>query len=283
MPKIKLLALLFPIVLILFLIPVISNNLKLFLEKQSLKPPKPYKTLAEVKGISAVNLSSESGKIKYPHDVTIVLVGDSMTDKLGNADELKGYLNEYFPNKAFEVLNYGFSSTNILSVEKRLNEEVFYFRSYRPILQIDFDLILIESMGHNPLSEYPLEEGLKVQTQALERIVAVIKTNQPRAKIVFVATLGAHKRYYALNENELSEEKRENWAKERSAYIQNHIDFAKSHTIPIINIFDKSKDSNGDVKLFYIDQADYIHPSPKGVLFISKEIAKYLAENHLIE
>ena len=114
-------------------------------------------------------------KVKYPQDFTIVLVGDSMTERLGNADEIRANLKKYYPGKTFEVLNYGFGSTNILSVEKRLTEKTFFNREFRPILDIAFDVLILESFGHNPLSEFPLEEGLKKQTAALDRIVDLIK------------------------------------------------------------------------------------------------------------
>ena len=39
--------------------------------------------------------SGEKIKIKYPQDYTIILVGDSMTEVLGNSDELRKYLKEY--------------------------------------------------------------------------------------------------------------------------------------------------------------------------------------------
>jgi hypothetical protein len=152
-----------------------------FLEKQSLKVPKPFKKLDNVQGVS---VSSESGKIKYPHDYTIVLLGDSMTETLGNADELRGYLNEYFPDKTFEVLNYGYGSTNILSAKDRLKTTTYHSnRDFRPIMDIDFDYLIIESFGHNPLSEYPLEEGLKKQTEALDDIYSLVATNKLMQKI----------------------------------------------------------------------------------------------------
>ena len=80
-------------------------------------------------------------------DYLIVLLGDSMTQALGNSDELREYMAQYYPGRTFDFLNYGFGSTNILSVEKRLTEWTFYGRDFQPIMDIDFDLILIESFG----------------------------------------------------------------------------------------------------------------------------------------
>ena len=227
---------------------------------------------------------SEDGrtKVKYPEDHTIVLVGDSMTEYLGNSDELRAYLKEHYPGKTFEVLNYGFGSTNILSVEKRLTENTYLTREYRPILNIDFDVILIESFGHNPLSDYSLEEGLKKQAEALDKIVSLIKEGNPNSKIVFVATISPNSKTYAYRSVDLTDQQREIWVKERIAYIKNHIEYAKSHNIPIVNVFEESLDETGDGNRDYISDTDYIHPSPTGVVFISKQIADFIFEQKIL-
>ena len=42
-------------------------------------------------------------KVKYPQDYTIVLLGDSMTETLGNSVELKQFLSAHYSGKTFEV------------------------------------------------------------------------------------------------------------------------------------------------------------------------------------
>ncbi len=223
-----------------------------------------------------------NNKVKYPQDFTFVLVGDSMTATLGNSDELRMYMKKYYYNKSFEFLNYGFGSTNILSVEQRLTQKTQYYREYRPILDIDFDLILIESFGNNPLSQYPLDEGLKIQTQTLDKIVSLIKNSNPRAVIVFVATIAPNSKKYGEGQVELSPEKRAEWAAERTAYIKNHIAYAQSHNIPLVNVYQKSL-LNGDGNLEYLDKTNYIHRSPSGVYFISHEIADFIYQNKILD
>ncbi len=259
-----------------------SLYLPSFLEKQSLKIPAPYKKLENIQGVS---VSSESGKVKYPQDYTIVLLGDSMTETLGNADELRGYLNEYFPDKTFEVLNYGYGSTNILSAKERLTQTTHHAgRDFRPILDIDFDYLIIESFGHNPLSEYPLDEGLKKQTEALDDIFSLVATTSGKEKLIFLSTIGTDKKTYAKNSQpDLSPEVRKQWAQERDRYIQNHLSQAKFYGIPGIDVFSASLDGNGNVKSYLVRDDDNIHPSPKGTLFISKKIADFLVENKLIK
>ena len=220
-------------------------------------------------------------KVKYPQDFTIVLLGDSMTETLGNSVELKQYLQSQYPKKTFEVLNYGFGSTNILSVMDRITKETEHGRKFRPISEIDYDLILLESFGENPLSQYGLENGLKRQNEELERIVNKLKETNPKGKIVFVATISPNKLIFAKNQVDLSPEKRAEWVNERIAYIKNHISYANTHQIPVINIFAKSLMDNGDGNPDYISTDDYIHPSPTGIIFISHEIADFIYLNNI--
>jgi lysophospholipase L1-like esterase len=222
-------------------------------------------------------------KVKYPQDYTLVLLGDSMTAQLGNSDELIANLKTYYPGKSFQVLNYGFGSTNILSVQDRLEKDTFFNRTFMPIVDIDFDLILIESFGHNPLSEYPLEEGLKKQNDALDKIISTIRKSNPKAKIVFYTTISPNKINYAKTSVSISSGKRVEWVNERISYIKNHTIYATSHGIPIINVYEKSLNKNGDGNLIYIRNDDFIHPSPTGVQLISDEIAKFIYNNKILE
>lgn len=226
-------------------------------------------------------LNKNSKQVKYPQDYTLVLVGDSMTQILGNCDELKADLKKYYPKKSFECLNYGFGSTNILSLQERLEKETFFERKFRPVTEIDFDVILVESFGHNPLSKYPLEEGLKKQTEALQEAFTTLKRTNPRAKILFMATIAPSIKKYGLGQVNLSAEKRGEWAREREAYIKNHINFAQTNNIPLINIYQKSL-KDGDLNLDLVSSSDYIHPSPTGVYFISQEIADFLYNNKIL-
>lgn len=228
------------------------------------------------------SLKSNQLKVKYPQDFVLVLLGDSMTETLGNSDELKRFLSQHYPGKTFEVLNYGFGATNILSVMDRITKETEHGRKFRPIAEIDYDLILLESFGQNPLSEYGLEEGLRRQNEELDKIVAKLRETNPEGKIVFVVTISPNKLLFAKNQVDLSAEVRAQWVNERISYIKNHIEYANSHNIPIINIFAKSLMENGDGNPDYISKDDYIHPSPTGIIFISKEIADFIYSNHLL-
>lgn len=249
------------------------KNIMARFKAQPTPPPPPI--IMEVNGKTLV---------KYPQDFTLVLLGDSMTERLGNSDEIREGIVKNYPGKTVEVLNYGFGSTNITSALDRLTTETEHHgRKFQPILNIDFQLILIESFGHNPLSQYSLEEGLKIQTETLDKIVKTITDEGRGDKIVFVGTIAPNTKTYAQNTVELTSEKRAEWAKERMAYIQNHLQYAKSHNIPVIDIYSASLDNNGDGKTVYIDSVDNIHPSPSGIVFISNQIAKSIADLQLLK
>jgi lysophospholipase L1-like esterase len=212
---------------------------------------------------------------------TIIFVGDSMTDALGpNFDALRPLLKTDLPDKVFGLFNYGFGSTNILSVDERLHHDTNYLGTELPaILSRDFDIIIIESMGHNPLSEYPLAEGLQKQTSALDSLVSQLAFFKPHSQIVFLATIAPSQQHYAQKTVDLSPSVRAQWANERRAYIENHINYAHSHNIPLIDVYHASLNADGTANLKYINHDDYIHPSVAGVELISQSIATYLDSN----
>lgn len=235
------------------------------------------KPLYQVKKI--FNPQTIPPKDKY----SIVLVGDSMTDYLGSGVEIKKYLKEYYPQKQIDIHNFSVGSTNILTLPKRLQDLTDYNGKISdPILNTDFDLIIIESFGHNPLSEYPLEEGFKKHNEALDQAILMIKQRQTWARVILMATIAPHYDRYAEGIVNLETEERIKWAKERAAYIENHIDYAKSHKMPIINVYEKSLDSAGGGNIDYIETRDFIHPSPTGIEFMAGEIAEFIFKKRIL-
>ena len=221
--------------------------------------------------------------IEQDDSYTIIFVGDSMVDSLGeNFDYLRQDFKDYYPNTVFGLFNYGYGSTNILSLEERLNSATTYRdKTNEAIIDKYIDIIIIGSFGHNPLSELPLEEGLKKQTEALNDIVLQLVTEKPNTLIVFLAEFGPSENNYAKGVVDLNSQQRSIWVNERKAYINNHIDYANGHNIPLINVYEKSL-VNEDVNLDYINKDDYIHPSSTGLIFMSKTIADFLYNNDIL-
>lgn len=225
----------------------------------------------------------EPPKIAAASSYTLIFMGDSMTESLGeNSDFLRLALTKYYPKKVFGLFNYGFGSTNILSLEDRLNNDTVYQgKNFPAILNRSFDIIFIESCGNNPLSEFPLALGLQKQTAALDKMVAELTYTHPNSLIVFIATI-APSPFYGKRTLDLSPQTRIQWANERRAYIENHISYAKRHNIPLINIYEKTLDKNGNTIAKYIESGNDIHPSVTGVSLISQMIADYLYKNSIL-
>ena len=222
-------------------------------------------------------------KIATASSYTLIFLGDSMTEALGqNFDFLRLNLAKYYPQKVFGLFNYGFGSTNILSIQDRLdNSTTYQGKDFPAILDRYFDIILIESSGTNPLSQFPLAEGLQKQSTALDIMVAKIADTHPGSLIIFMATI-APSQLYGKGVVDLSPQVRIQWANERRAYIENHISYAKRHNIPLINIYEKTLDKNGVTLTKYINTSNYIHPSASGVTLISQMIADYLSQNKIL-
>ncbi len=140
-----------------------------------------------------------------------------------------------------------------MSLPDRLEKDSTHSdRIYQAVNDINFDYIFIESFGNNPLSDLSQEEGLKKQNEILDQSIAILTKKHPNSKIIFIATIAPNKENYAKGVNNLSIDERKKWAKERSAYIKNHLKYARDHNIPIIDIYDASLTWNGDGDLRYI-------------------------------
>lgn len=226
-------------------------------------------------------------KIEKKNTYTIFMIGDSMTLALGpRGGTFNQYINELYKKDNIGILvdNYAKGSSNILSVNEELTKKTTYWDwTFEPLLSRDFDLILVESFGYNPLSPLSLEDGIKKQNEALGELMKTLITTHPNSAVVFVATIAPNKESYAkkvlLN---IPTEDRIKQAQERIAYIENHISYAKAHNIPVVNIYEKSLNVQRDGELKYINPDDYIHPSFEGVDFIGHEIANFIYENQIL-
>ena len=229
----------------------------------------------------------DAPKIGDKRVYTIVMLGDSMTHALGpHGGEFSERINEQYKPQGHEVIidNYASGSTNILSLQEAYTEKTKSWDViFDPLLERDFDMILVESFGYNPLSQYGLENGIKKQNEELDKMMKKLTAEWPNALIVFVATISPNRQYYSLSvDPDKFQSEREQLADERIAYIKNHIEYAKNHNIPLINIFEKSLTPQGDGNLEYINPSDYIHPSAVGIEFIGQELANFIYINKIL-
>lgn len=212
----------------------------------------------------------------------IIIVGDSIVASLGsNANTLRLNLINYYPDSEFVTYNYGYPSTNVLSLYPRLTEKTTNNGTEnQAILKQGFELIIIESFGNNPLSEFPLSEGLQKQDDELERSVKVILAEKPNAAIAFLTPIALDPVNYARGTVALSSEVRKQWVAERVSYIDNHRKFAEDKGIPVIDVYKASLKPDGTVDRSYVSD-DFVHPSKKGIELISKSIADYIFTNKI--
>lgn len=212
----------------------------------------------------------------------IIIVGDSMVAALGpNANRLREHLKALYPDSEFVTYNYGYAASNVLSLSERLNKTTSNQGSeLPPILGEEFELLIIESFGYNPLSQYPLSEGLNKQNEILESSVRQFLSVKPNTYLAFMTPIAPDPTNFAKTTYNLSPEIRTSWVNERIAYIENHKKFAVDREIPLIDMFELSKNTDGSVNRKLIGE-DFIHPSADGVEFMSKSIAEFIYNNHV--
>ncbi len=219
----------------------------------------------------------------------IAMVGDSMTSEIGQhggaiSDKLNVLYKSVPGDQRILIDNYARPSTSVLSLSEQLNTKLTIGKdTYEPLLSQPYDLILIESFGYNPLSEYALQDGLKKQTQILEDTMTLLSNKYPSMAVIFVATIAPNKELYAKEIlPQLTAADRLIEVEERNTYIKNHIAFAEAHGIPLIDIFDASLTKDGDGNLLYINPTDHIHPSFAGIDFIGQHIADAIYNSHIL-
>lgn len=210
----------------------------------------------------------------------IFIVGDSIANFIGsNSTMLREDLISHYPDSDFVIYNYGYPSTNILSLYERLTKNTYGNGAENPaVLGQVFELLIIESFGYNPLSEYPLAEGLKLQEEELERSVVAILTQKPNAALAFLTPIALDPVNFAKSTRDLTPEVRRAWVEERVAYIDNHRKFAEEKGIPVIDVYRASLKPDGEVDRTYISD-DFVHPSQKGIELMSRSIADYIFNN----
>lgn len=218
----------------------------------------------------------------------IAMVGDSMTNVLGiHGGALSEKLNMLYQSESGHqrilIDNYAMGSTNILELNDQMNRKVTLGNVVLdPLLSRSFDMILVESFGYNPLSQFGVTNGLEKQKETLDQAMKLLTKRYPNTAIVFVATIAPNKETYGLEENVGALSDRIAQAQERMAYIRDHMDFAKAHGIPLIDIFDASLTSDGDGNILYVSPTDHIHPSFAGIDFIDTQIANFIYQSKIL-
>ncbi len=214
----------------------------------------------------------------------IFLVGDSMTDALGpHPSQLSLRMNQRYPEKSFIIDNYSLGAQNVLNLPGLLSKPtVIDQKEEPPALERRFDILIIESFGHNPLSQFSWEEGLKKQEEVLDSLMIELSNRHPQSVVIFLSTIAPSEKDYAKGTLDLPPGLRVDYARERRAYIENFIAYAVRHGIPLVNVYAKSLRDDESLITRYVRQNDYIHPSQEGVDFIQDQLADFIIEQNYL-
>jgi lysophospholipase L1-like esterase len=214
----------------------------------------------------------------------IYLVGDSMMSAFGPRGGLfNEIISRAYPDTFFEISNYAEANQSMLLLPQRLKEPVQADHDLLLVLIIEGepDLIIIESFGYNPLSQFGTEEGLKEQEKVLTEVMMTLTNRFPNTVIMFLAAIAPDKKTYGKNVNSASADERWAQAEERIEYITNHIDYANKHNIPLSNAYEKSLDADGDGNTLYINPDDNIHPSAEGLSLMGTAMTEKIKEENI--
>lgn len=213
--------------------------------------------------------------------LNLALIGDSMIDTL-NDSTCHNSFQKYFPNIKFNFLKYGYGSTNIESALKRLTENTTYLGQEKaPILAQSPDIILIESFAYNNFGNS--QSGIERQSQALKKMVDLIKEKSPNTKVILAATIAPNSITYGngLKDFYFSSMEKIERTSTIKLYLQNLISFAQKNSIPLADAFHLSLfGQNGLDDL--ISSTDHLHPSTLGSELFCDTVAKSILDNSLI-
>lgn len=223
--------------------------------------------------------------VEYQDAYEIALLGDSMTAALGpHGGPFSEYLHEVYDKPGFIVDNYAVGSSNIQSLQKRLNEPLEVDGStYAPILtRGELDLIIVESFAYNPLSHLERELSYVEHERELKHLLEDVANSLPNTRVILMSTIAPSSDRYARFVQNLTTEQSRAQAQERIDVLNHHITLAGRWALPIINIYAYSRNSQGDGDLRYINPDDYIHPSVDGVELISRTMSEFIHQQRIL-
>jgi len=212
--------------------------------------------------------------------VNLALIGDSMIDTLSENACMASF-QKYFPTTKFNLLKYGYGSTNIESAAKRLTENTTYLdHSNSSVLSQDPDIILIESFAYNNFGNS--QSGIDRQSRALQNLVDTIKKKSLNIKIVLAATIAPDSVTFGNGVKDVYYSALEKIDKSTTIklYLQNLVNFAGKNNLPLADAFHPSlfgKDGLNEL----INPADNIHPSELGSELFCDTVAKTIFDNQL--
>jgi len=215
---------------------------------------------------------------------TIALLGDSMIDTLGpDVTTLHQALSRQYPNRSFNLLNYGVGSRDIDYGLYRLTNSYEYLGKHiDSLVSTDPDIVVVESFAYNNFGN--TQQGIDRHWLALGAITTTIKQKLPKAKIIIAATIAPNSIVYGNGIKDLhltSLEKIEK-ANTTKLYLQNAINYATSQGFPLANAYQASLSGN-DGERQYISSTDNLHPSAIGAALFSDTLVETIRKHKLLD
>jgi len=218
----------------------------------------------------------------------IVMLGDSMTDTAGEScPRLRVELQKHYPNKKFDIYNYGVGGTRVGYGLWRLTHDYeFNDKKYEALVKLNPDLVLVESFAYNNGSDGPREDGLPHFREMHHQIVETLR-EKTNAKIVYVATIAPDTEHFlesvpSFFNTPVSIRK---WmAEDRMVYLEEAIKIAEELELPLVNVYQASLDAakQGIPLSRWVNPKDWIHPGEEGHQLIAENIVKVFVEKELI-
>jgi len=216
--------------------------------------------------------------------ITIAVLGDSMIDSLGaGIPDLEKSLAQYFPQKKFNIINYGVGASDLEYALYRLKNNYRYLDTVHPsLLSLKPDIIVVESFAYNNFGN--TQNGFDRQWLALGAITTEIKTNLPNTKIILAATIAPESSRFAVGSGTTytAMEKIEK-TKTIKLYQKNLLNFATSQKFPLADAFTPSLNSKNEGLSQLINDKDNLHPSALGSQFFCDTLAKTIFDQGLLD
>jgi len=212
------------------------------------------------------------------------VLGDSMIDTLKEGiPKLISALKKYYPNKKFNIINYGVGASNIEYGLFRLKNDYEYLGNNHPsLLSQKPDIIVLESFAYNNFGNS--QSGIDRQWLNLGAITTTIKENLPNTAILLAVTIAPNSVIFGNGVPDLRFTAMEKVEKTKTIklYLQNMINFAGSQNFPLANAYSPSlKGDEGNP--IYINRTDNIHPSELGAEFFCNTVAQAISDHNMVK
>lgn len=218
----------------------------------------------------------------------IALLGDSMTDTAGEGCPLlRQELKKHYPEIEFDLYNYGVGGTRVgYGLWRLTNDYEFNDKHYPALVNLEPDIVLVESFAYNNGHDSTREDGLSHFRDMHYQIVETLK-EKTHAQVVHVVTIAPDLDRFlesVSNYKNTPASIRRWMAEDRVLYLEEMIKIAGELNTPLVNVYQASLDAakQGTPLGRWITPKDWIHPGEEGHQFIAETIAKVFVEKGLV-